>query len=139
MRAYISGIDVLHQVQDGWLRLRFLTPAAMAWRDKNLDGFDRAGIHNDVLVPLLVGSTFLDLMRSEGLTCIRCVPPDVSYRDDGSVILFWFASEKAQQWAAENLAEPVTEFAGAVVVEHRYAGPLLEGLERDGLRTLERP
>ncbi len=138
MRAYISGIDVLHQVQEGLLRLRFLTPAAMAWRDGNLDGFDRAGAHNDVLVPLLAGSTFIELMRAEGLRCIRCVPPDVTYRDEGTVFLFWFCTPKAQEWASAKFAQPVTEFADVVAVEHRYARPLLEGLERDGLRILER-
>lgn len=139
MRAYISGIDVLHQVQEGWFRLRFLTPAAKAWRDEVLDGFDRAGVHDDVLVPLLAGPTFLDLMRSEGLRCVRCVPPDVAYRSDGTDFLFWFISQKARQWAQENLAEPVTRVADAVVVEQRHARPLLEGLERDGLSAAVRP
>lgn len=43
-------------------------------------------------------------------------------------------SEDAQAWVEENLqGDDVTWFGGAVVVEHRFINPIIEGILRDGL------
>jgi hypothetical protein len=61
---------------------------------------------------------------------------DVSVRNEGSIFLFQPHTEAAKDWIAEHIPEDAQYFGTALVVEHRYAGDIAEGMKGDGL-TLE--
>jgi len=57
---------------------------------------------------------------------------DVRIQDEGTIVLFRPLREQAREWLIENVQEDAQWFAGALVVEHRYALPLIEGLRQEG-------
>jgi len=59
--------------------------------------------------------------------------PDFSCENHGSTFLLRPLSESAKIWVEENLPDEAQWFGDAVVVEHRYIWPILEGIENDGL------
>jgi hypothetical protein len=60
--------------------------------------------------------------------------PDVLFRNEGTVFVFCPLTERAQEWFGSNVtSEPWQWFGNALVVEHRYAWGLAEGLTSDGL------
>jgi hypothetical protein len=42
-------------------------------------------------------------------------------------------SQAARDWIAENVSDDAQWFGGALMVEHRYASDLAEGMAGDGL------
>lgn len=58
---------------------------------------------------------------------------DVTVRNEGTILLFRPVSEQAREWLSENVQSDATWFGRALVVEHRYADGLIEGLESAGL------
>ena len=55
-------------------------------------------------------------------------------RGAGTVFTFCPLTTRAKQWIAENVqAESSQWFGNALVVEHRYALPLLGGMMDEGL------
>ena len=59
--------------------------------------------------------------------------PDVVIRDEGSLLLFDLRTEQARGWVEEHVAEDAQRFGRALVVEHRYAGELTDGMAEAGL------
>lgn len=65
----------------------------------------------------------------------RIPASDVDFRvsDEGTIILLWGISDDAVGWVSEHLPEDCTRFGSAYVIERRYAGPILDGIDADGL------
>ena len=61
---------------------------------------------------------------------------DVSVQNEGTIFLFVPHTDVARDWIAEHVAEEAPYFGDALVVEHRYARDLADGMQADGL-TLE--
>jgi hypothetical protein len=59
---------------------------------------------------------------------------DVEVTDEGSIILFRLATSAARTWWKKNVSQG-QEFGGRYVVEHRYAGDIVEGMMADGLNV----
>lgn len=60
---------------------------------------------------------------------------DVVISSEGSVVLFYLLSPAAEQWVEYHVRDERRFFAGALVVEHRFASELARGMARDGLRV----
>ena len=59
---------------------------------------------------------------------------DFRFTNHGSVTILTPLTEAAQAWLDENVGDDETQYwAGGVVIEPRYAEPILEGLQADGL------
>jgi hypothetical protein len=58
---------------------------------------------------------------------------DFEVSGGGSVYLLHPLTRAARAWVSEHLPEDATWFCGAVVVEHRYIGPIVGGAIGDGL------
>ena len=58
---------------------------------------------------------------------------DFRCESHGSIFLLRPLSESAKIWIEENLSSDAQWFGDAVVVEHRYIWPILEGIQNDGL------
>jgi hypothetical protein len=58
---------------------------------------------------------------------------DFTVQNEGSIFLLQPCTDAARSWVDEFLPEDRTEFAGAVVVEHRYIADIVHGIRRDGL------
>ncbi len=59
---------------------------------------------------------------------------DFKVENHGSIDLLRAMNEEAEQWAVENLQHPETQrWGNAYVVEPRYLGPIIEGINDDGL------
>jgi hypothetical protein len=60
--------------------------------------------------------------------------PDVLVANDGSVVTFCPLTTRAKEWIAESVqSEPWQWFGATLVVEHRYAWALAEGMTDAGL------
>jgi hypothetical protein len=58
---------------------------------------------------------------------------DVQISNEGSIFTFYLQSPAAHEWVSENVHEP--NFMGNnLIVEHRYAVELAEGMIEAGLR-----
>jgi hypothetical protein len=60
-------------------------------------------------------------------------PIDFHLENHGTIFLLRPISDPAQAWVDERLPEDATWFCGAVVVEHRYIGAIVEGAIADGM------
>ena len=60
---------------------------------------------------------------------------DFQFSNHGSIGLLKPLSPAAHDWVQDNLPAERQEFAGAVVIEPRYADPILEGIILDGLEV----
>ncbi len=58
---------------------------------------------------------------------------DFEVSGGGSVYLFKPLTRAAHAWVEEHLPEDAMRWCGAVVVEHRYIGPIVGGAIGDGL------
>ena len=58
---------------------------------------------------------------------------DFEVSGGGSVYLFKPLTRAAHAWVDEHLPADATWWCGAVVVEHRYIGPIVGGASGDGL------
>jgi hypothetical protein len=61
---------------------------------------------------------------------------DFEVHNEGSVYLLQPLTPAAAQWIAEHLPEDRTTFGTAVVIEHRFIGPIVEAIRADGLEVL---
>jgi len=60
--------------------------------------------------------------------------PDVLVRNEGTVFVFSPLTKRAQEWMDDNVeSEPHQWFGNALVVEHRYAWGLGQGMHDAGL------
>ncbi len=56
---------------------------------------------------------------------------DFTLTDHGTIAILYPDSDEARDWVSEYL--PGTHFGGGIVIEHRYVGPIVEGIWADGL------
>jgi len=61
------------------------------------------------------------------------VGADFRCKNHGTLFLLFPVTETAHSWVEENLPSDAQWFGNAVVVEHRYIWPILEGIQNDGL------
>jgi len=59
--------------------------------------------------------------------------PDVLIRNEGTVFLFNPLTSKAKQWMEQNVHPDAQWFGTTLVVEHRFAWALAQGMKDDGL------
>lgn len=62
-------------------------------------------------------------------------PVDVQVSGEGGIFLFEPLTLAAAEWIRENVSTEATWYAGALVVEHRYAEELARGMGADGLEV----
>jgi len=62
--------------------------------------------------------------------------PDFEISDQGTLVLFRPLTAAADEWVKENVDPKAQWFGGALVVEHRYAADLLQGVKDDGLEVI---
>ena len=60
---------------------------------------------------------------------------DVAIAPEGTLSLFYLLSPAAEEWVEFNVCGDRRFFAGALVVEHRFADDLARGMSNDGLRV----
>lgn len=61
---------------------------------------------------------------------------DFRFSNHGSICLLKPTSEAGKAWVDEHLTgDEVQTYAGAVVIEPRYAQPILDGIINDGLEV----
>ena len=58
---------------------------------------------------------------------------DVSVENHGTVFLFQPMTLAGRDWITDNVDPKATWWAGALVIEHRYAWAMAEGMTEDGL------
>jgi hypothetical protein len=63
------------------------------------------------------------------------VTTDLLVHGAGSIYLLRAISRRGQGWVAEHISPDHREWAGAVVVEHRYIGDIVRGAVADGLEV----
>lgn len=60
--------------------------------------------------------------------------PDVWVRNEGTVVQFLPLSDAAREWIDQNVQSEDWQWMGrSLVVDHRYAGNLIEGMQGAGL------
>jgi hypothetical protein len=60
---------------------------------------------------------------------------DLIVHGHGSIYLLRATTRRGQCWVDERISKDHQEWAGAVVVEHRYIGDIVRGAVADGLRV----
>lgn len=59
--------------------------------------------------------------------------PDAVVANEGSVVLLYPKTDAAHAWIEEHLPEDRQMFGTATVIEHRYAGDIINGMLDSGL------
>jgi hypothetical protein len=59
--------------------------------------------------------------------------PDVLVHNEGTVFLFNPLTARAKEWIGEHVQADAQWFGTTLVVEHRYAWGLAQGMKDDGL------
>jgi hypothetical protein len=59
--------------------------------------------------------------------------PDILVRNEGTVFLFCPLTPRAKEWIDERVQSDAQWFGNTLVVEHRYAWGLAEGMKDEGL------
>lgn len=60
--------------------------------------------------------------------------PDFIISDHGSILILNAISEEAKEWASDNLPDDAQTWGPhGTVVEPRYIGPIIDGIQADGL------
>lgn len=60
---------------------------------------------------------------------------DVVVENHGTIFLFRLLTDAAQAWVDEHVSDEAQFFGGALVVEHRFARNLADGMLGDGLEV----
>jgi hypothetical protein len=65
--------------------------------------------------------------------------PDFTLQNEGSIILLHPGTEPAVRWVENNIGEDngFQPFLPTVVVEHRFIGQIVDGIQLDGLSVAE--
>lgn len=59
--------------------------------------------------------------------------PDVAVHNEGTLFLFRTLTDRARNWIAAHVQADALWFGDALVVEHRFAADLAQGMRDDGL------
>jgi hypothetical protein len=62
-------------------------------------------------------------------------PPDLLVHGYGSIYLLRATSKRGQQWLDAHICYDHQEWAGAIVVEHRYVVDIVAGAREAGLEV----
>lgn len=62
---------------------------------------------------------------------------DFTVRNEGSIFLLTPQTDAAREWADEHLPDDAMTFGPSTVVEHRYIGAIVDGIQGDGLTVAE--
>lgn len=60
-------------------------------------------------------------------------PTDLLVHGHGSIYLLRPTSRRGRRWIDEHLSDDRQEWAGAIVVEHRYVADIVAGARKAGL------
>jgi hypothetical protein len=60
---------------------------------------------------------------------------DLLVRGHGSIYLLHATSPCGRSWIDEHISDDHQEWAGGIVVEHRFIGDIVRGAVADGLRV----
>jgi hypothetical protein len=71
--------------------------------------------------------------KENPLTAKNPVTPDVLVANEGTVFLFNPLTSKANEWIEEHVQGDAQWFGHALIVEHRYAWGLAQGMKDAGL------
>jgi len=63
----------------------------------------------------------------------KTATPDVLVHNEGTIFLFNPLTARAKEWIDDNVQPDAQWFGHALVVEHRYAWGLAQGMKDDGL------
>jgi hypothetical protein len=63
------------------------------------------------------------------------LPDDFRVEDHGSLILLKALTVAAEGWVDEHLPSEAQRWAGAVVIEPRFIGDIVLGIQQSGLRV----
>lgn len=79
----------------------------------------------------------LDRLKSNLHRACRPKTPayDFEVRNEGTIFLFTPLTQAAKDWIAENIPDDATYFGPALVVEHRYAADIAQGMLAAGLTS----
>jgi hypothetical protein len=58
---------------------------------------------------------------------------DLQFCNHGSIVTCLPVSDAGRDWVAENIGDDAMTFGGAIVIEPRYLGDIVEGARGDGL------
>lgn len=58
---------------------------------------------------------------------------DIFVVSSGSLVVMYPGSDAGREWCREHLPEDCPRWATGYVVEHRYAGDVIDGMHDDGL------
>jgi hypothetical protein len=78
-------------------------------------------------------SSHNDSFVAAGSSPTEQVDPDFFDENHGSIFLLRPVTPSASDWISEHIPDDAQFFGNAVVVEHRYIWPILEGIQNDGL------
>lgn len=59
--------------------------------------------------------------------------PDFVLNDQGSIVLLLPNSDAAREWLDDNIGEDAQYFGRSLVVEHRFADDIIDGIMAEGL------
>jgi hypothetical protein len=74
-------------------------------------------------------ATMIDAFKTNGSS----PPVDVQVEKHGTIFLLRPLTDVAHDWVDEHLPTDAIWWCGAIVVEHRYIGPIVGGAIGDGL------
>jgi hypothetical protein len=58
---------------------------------------------------------------------------DFQVSNQGTIFILIPLTDAAKGWVREHIPDDAQTWARGIVVEHRYIGPILEGIDADGL------
>ena len=71
--------------------------------------------------------------------CVSIMTTDITVQDAGSIVLLQPHTGTAKRWLEENIGQDngFQPYWPTVVVEPRYLGEIIEGMQADGLIVIE--
>ncbi len=94
------------------------------------EGFARIS----TLVSLTKGDAAVNPQRKNHLITRRGNPePDILVHNEGTFLLFNPLTSRAKEWIDNNVQDDAQWFGTTLIVEHRYAWGLAQGMKDDGL------
>ncbi len=60
---------------------------------------------------------------------------DLYVQNEGTIFLLRPLSAAGHEWIDEHIPADATVYGGAIVVEHRYIGAIIDGATEDGLEV----
>ncbi len=60
---------------------------------------------------------------------------DLYIQNEGSIFLLRAVSDTGREWIGEHIPDDAQTYGGAIVVEHRYIGAIVQGAVNDGLEV----